>query len=211
MAAWATAIGTIGLAVVGAGAFRQGRGLIKAATDEAKANRDLVVEMRTDRDLAYKPVLSVHWTMHKPGTVGPRVPIELTNSGTGPAITCRYVGLTPDQGPLETMSHAVNVPAGHTLTIQTDQQLDRNESVALCKWVDDSGLGHTVETLGAIFAKDVLGWRYRFIVVKDTRSKPLVERVERWRPGEPPEPSWARCRDIWPDYEVASPSREAST
>lgn len=200
VAAWATAVGTLALALVGAGAFRQGRSLTKAASDEATASRDLVSEMRNDRELAYRPVLSVHWPSHVPGTVGAHVPIDLTNAGTGPAVSCRYVGITGDQDPLESMSATVDVPAGHKVEIFADQQLDRNESFALCKWVDESGFGHTVESMGAIFAKNVLGWRYRFVVVKDSRSQPLVERVERWRPGQSPEPTWASCRDIWPDY-----------
>jgi hypothetical protein len=202
VAAWATAVGTLALALVGAGAFHQGRSLIRAATDEATASRDLVSEMRNDRELAYRPVLSVHWPSHVPGTVGVHVPIELTNSGTGPAISCRYVGVVQDQNPLESMSAVVDVPGGQTVTIHADQQLDRNESFALCKWVDESGIGHTLEAMGAIFAKDALDWRYRFIVVKDSRSQPLIERVERWRPGESPEPTWTTCRDLWPDYGV---------
>ncbi len=210
VATWTTAAGTAALAIVGGLAVFQNRRLVSAATEEATASRDLVVETRADRELSYRPVLSVHWPSHVPGSVGPNIYLELTNSGTGPALSCRYVGMPAGQSPLECMTRSLDVPPGKTVEARTTQQLDRNEALALCRWIDESGIGHTHDTLGALFAKDLLNWRYRFVVVKDSQSQPLIERVERWRPGESPAPSWARSRDIWPDYGTAGSSPEAS-
>ncbi len=209
VAAWTAAAGTLALAIVAGGSFRQGRSLIRAATDEASASRDLVTEMQRDRELQCQPVLSVRWPSHVAGTTGTDVPIELTNAGTGPAISCRYVTLARDPSPLELMTPGVDVPPGRTVTAHADLQLDRNETFQLCKWVDDQGFGHTSDTMGAIFAKDVLGHRYRFVVVKDSRQQPLIERVDRWLPGDP-EPAWM-SRDIWPDYGVVDRSHAQSS
>lgn len=199
-----TAAGTVALALVGGFSFRQNRSLIKAANAEAKASADLVTEMQRDRELTWQPVLSVRWPAHVPGTTGHQIEIELTNAGGGPAISCRYVGM-PRENSLETMSAAIDVPAGRTVKIFANQQQDRNVSTRLCTWTDEDGVGHNAEAMGAIFAKDVVGTRYRFLVVKDSRSQPLIERVERWRREEGVEPPWGSNRDIWPDY--GSPSR----
>jgi hypothetical protein len=59
-----------------------------------------------------------------------------------------------------------------------------------------------VESLGALFTKDILGTRYRFLVVKDGSSRAIIERRERWRLGEDPDPPWANYRVIWPDYGI---------
>ena len=175
--------------------------MVRAATDEAKASNEVVQEMRRDRDLSWCPIMSVRWPSHAPGSVGSGVGIELTNSGSGPAITCRYVGTSSGQDPIEAMSPAVDVAPGHTVATVISQQIDRNESMRLSKWIDDRGLGHTVDTMGAIFAKDVFGNRYRFVVVKDSRQQALIEHVDRWSPGEG-HPDWM-SRDVWPDYGVA--------
>jgi hypothetical protein len=134
-----TAVGTIALATVGGMAYWQGRKLIKAASDEAKASAAVIVEMQHDRQLAWQPVLSVSWPSHVAGTVGPEVQIELTNSGGGPGISCRYLGM-PREDTLKNMSVAVDVPSRGTKRIVTNQQMDRNESTELCKWIDDKGL-----------------------------------------------------------------------
>lgn len=198
----ATAVGTIALATVGAMTFWQGRRLIKAASEEARASTDVVVEMQRDRVLAWQPVLSVRWPSHVPGAVGQEVPIDLINAGGGPALSCRYVGMPREEG-LETMSAAVDIPSGQTVRIFANQQMDRGESASLCKWTDSQGFGHTVEGMGAIFSKDIFDTRYRFLVVKDSRSQAIIERVERWAPSTEPKPSWAGNRDIWPDYSAS--------
>lgn len=164
----------------------------------------MVVEMQHDRGLAWRPVLSVSWPTSIAGAIGQGVRIELTNSGGGPAISCRYLGM-PQDDTLETMSVAVDVPPGGTKLVVTNQQMDRNESTELCKWTDDRGFGHTLDVMGVIFAKDVLDTRYRWVVAKDSRSQPIIERVERWLQGTEPKPSWAGNRNLWPDYGATAP------
>lgn len=69
----------------------------------------------------------------------------------------------------------------------------------------DDGFNHNVETLGAIFTKDILGTRYRFLVVKDGSARVIIERRERWRLDQDLAAPWAGYRVIWPDYGVSNP------
>ena len=124
--------------------------------------------------------------------------VELTNSGGGPAVLCRLVVMGDGQDGW--LASAVDIPPGSTVTVRADQVLDGSVSVPLSTWNGDDGFNHNVESLGAIFAKDILGTRHRFLVVKDGSSRAIIERKERWRLVEDPDPSWAKYRVIWPDY-----------
>ena len=198
-----TAAGTTGLAVVGAISMRQGREMIRAASDEAKASNDLVTETRKDRELQWQPVPSVSWPRHVVGAIG-NADIHVQNSGGGPAISMRYVGRLD---PLSSgwMSKSIDVPVGQFVELQANLPLDLDLCMRLMTWKGEDGLNHNSESIGAVFAKDILGNRYRFIVVKDRHSQPIIERSERWHPGEVTKPQWAKCRDIWPDYGVEEP------
>lgn len=85
-AAFATAVGTISLAAVGAMTWRQNRSLVKAASDEASASNALVAVAVRDRELRWEPWPSVRWTGSVVGSGGPNHDIELTNAGGGPAV-----------------------------------------------------------------------------------------------------------------------------
>lgn len=195
----ATAVGTIGLAIVGAGALRQNRSLVKAASDEASASRALVVEAVRDRELRWEPWPSVRWTGSVVGSGGPNNDIEITNAGGGPAISCRLV--VKQDGQDGWLTPAVDIPSGTTITFRADQVLDGAISVSLSTWKGDDDFNHNSESLGAIFTKDILGNRYRFIVVKDGSSRAIIERRECWRLGDNVSP-WADYRVIWPNYGV---------
>jgi hypothetical protein len=198
--AFATAVGTISLAAVGAMTWRQNRSLVKAASDEASASNALVAVAVRDRELRWEPWPSVRWTGSVVGSGGPNHDIELTNAGGGPAVSCRLVVMQDGQDGW--LTPAVDIPPGSTVTVRADQVLDGSVSVALSTWKGDDGFNHNVESLGAIFTKDILGTRYRFLVVKDGSSRAIIERRERWRLGEDPDPLWAGYRVIWPDYGV---------
>jgi hypothetical protein len=196
--AWATAGGTVALALVGAFTLRQGRKVIKSAGDQAQASRDLVVETRNDRDLLWQPIPSVSWPNSVVGAIGP-VEIHVQNSGGGPAVSMRYVG---KHEPSQTgyMTKSVDVPAGQFVILRADLPIDSGVLTNLITWQDESGFNHNSETIGAILTKDVLGNRYRFIVVKDRHSQPIIEKVERCHHSDNPRPVWSRSRDVWPDY-----------
>ena len=198
----ATAAGTISLATVGAATWRQNRALVKASTDEASASNALVAETVRDRELRWEPVPGVRWPGNVVGSGGPGRGIELTNAGGGPAVSCRLVIMRDGQDGW--LTPAVDIPPGSAVTVQADQVLDGSISTALSTWEDDDGFNHNAESLGAIFAKDILGTRYRFLVVKDGSSRSIIERRERWRLGEDPKPQWANYRVIWPDYGALS-------
>jgi hypothetical protein len=197
-AAIATAVGTISLAAVGSATWRQNRSLVKASSDEASASNALVAETIRDREIRWEPWPGVRWTGSVGGSGGPGLNIELTNAGGGPAVSCRLV--VKGVGQHGWLTPAVDIPAGATVVVCADQVLDGSVSVPLSTWKGDDGFNHNVESLGAIFTKDILGSRYRFLVVKDGSSRAIIEHRERWRPGEDPDPSWAGYRVIWPDY-----------
>jgi hypothetical protein len=194
----ATAVGTLSLAVVGAGTLRQNRSLMKNASDEVAASNKLIAETVRDRELRWQPSPGVQWTLSVVGSGGPVNAIELTNAGGGPALSCRLV--VKQDGQEGWLTSAVDIPAGSTLSVLADQVLDTAISVPLSTWVAEDGFNHNLESLGAIFTKDILGSRYRFLVVRDGSSKAIIEQRERWRVGEEPQPAWARSRVIWPDY-----------
>lgn len=195
----ATSGGTICLAWVGAATWRQNRSLVKAASDEASASNALVAETVRDRELRWEPWPSIRWINSVVGSGGPHE-IELTNAGVGPAVSCRLVVMQSGQDGW--LTPAVDIPPGSTVTVRADQVLDPSASIPLSTWKGDDGFDHNAESLGAIFTKDILGTRYRFLVVKDGSSRAIIERRERWRLGEGPEPLWASSRVIWPDYGV---------
>jgi hypothetical protein len=194
----ATAVGTISLAAVGAASWRQNRSLVKVGSDQALASKALVAETVRDRELRWEPLPSVRWTGSIVGSGGPDHDIELTNAGGGPAVSCRLV--LKGEGQDGWLSPSIDIPPGSTVIVRADQVLDGSVSVPLSTWKGDDGFNHNVESLGAIFCKDILGTRYRYLVVKDGSSRAIIERRERWRLGEDPDPSWAGYRVIWPDY-----------
>jgi hypothetical protein len=198
-AAVATAVGTFSLAGVGTATWRQNRSLIKVASDEAFASNLLVAETVRDRELRWQPWPSVRWVDSVVGSGGNH-DIELTNAGVGPAISCRLVIMQDGQDGF--LTPAVDIPPSATVVVRADQVLDPSVSYPLSTWKDDDNFNHNAEALGAIFTKDVLGYRYRFLIVKDGSSRAIIERRERWRLGEDPEPSWAGYRVIWPDYGI---------
>jgi hypothetical protein len=195
-----SAAGTVSLAVVGGISMHQGGAMIKAANDEAKASNDLVSETRKDRELQWRPVPSVSWPKHVVGAIG-NADIHIQNSGGGPAISMRYVGRF---GPSSSgwMSKAIDVPVAQFVEVKADLIIDLDLCTMLMTWEGEDGFDHNSESIGAIFTKDILGNRYRFFVVKDRHSQPIIERSDRWHPGQITKPKWARCRDIWPDYGV---------
>lgn len=197
----ATAVGTISLAAVGAGALRQNRSLVKAAFDEASASSALVAEAVRDRELRWEPWPSVRWTGSVVGSGGPNNDIEITNAGGGPAVSCRLV--VKQDGRDGWLTPAVDIPSGSTVTVRADQVLDGALSVALSTWKGDDDFDHNAESLGAIFTKDILGNRYRFLVVKDGSSRAIIERRERCRLGDNDSP-WAGYRVIWPNYGISN-------
>ena len=201
-AAIATAVGTFSLAAVGTATWRQNRSLVIATSEEAAASNSLVAETIQDRELRWEPVPSVRWPGHVVGSGGPDVPIELKNAGGGAAITCRLVIKQGPDGLDGWLSSAIDIAPGETVTIRVEQKLDSTTSTPLSTWQGEDGVGHNAESLGAIFTKDVLGTRYRFLVVRDGSDQVIIERRERWHPGRDPEPPWAGYRVIWPDYGV---------
>jgi hypothetical protein len=198
----ASAVGTLSLAAVGTATWRQNRALIKAATDEASASNVLVAETVKDRELQWEPWPSVRWIGSKIGTGGPISEIELINAGGGPAIACRLV--VKQDGNNGWVSPARDIPAGSAVSVLASQVLNTSSSFPLCTWEGDDGFAHNAESVGAIFAKDVLGTRYRFLVVKDGSSQVIIEHRDRWRAGENPVPTWSANKVIWPDYGMLS-------
>ena len=197
-----TAVGTTSLSLVGAATWLQNRSLVKAARQEASASAALIAETVRDRDLRWEPWLSVRWPESIVGSGG-RHDIEITNAGGGPALTCRLV--VKQDGQDGWLTPAVDIPVGHTVNLRADQVVDGAVASELSTWLGDDGFNHNVESLGAIFAKDVLGTRFRFLVVKDGSSRAIVEHRERWRLNDDPGPSWSKNRVIWPDYGVPNP------
>lgn len=130
--ATATAIGTIGLAAVGAATWRQNRWLVKAASDEASASNALVAAAVRDRELRWEPWPSVRWTGSVVGSGGPNHDIDVTNAGGGPALSCRLVVMQDGQDGW--LTPAVDIPPGSTVTVRASQVLDGPVSVALSTW-----------------------------------------------------------------------------
>ena len=194
----ATAVGTLSLAAVSTATLRQNRSLVKTASDEVKASNKLIAEVVRDRELRWQPSPGIRWFQSAVGSGGPVNGIELTNAGGGPALSCRLV--VKQDGQDGWLTPAVDIPPGSSQKILADQVLDAAISVPLSTWKAEDGFDHNAESLGAIFTKDILGSRYRFIVVKDGASRAIIEHRELWRIGEQPQPTWAKSRVIWPDY-----------
>ena len=101
---------------------RQNRAIVKAAGDEAKASRDLVLETQIDRLLAARPALSFNWILG-PGPNDPPKALGVGNAGTGPALDC-YL-LRRAHNSLVHISQAFNVPAsGSWPTIEISRSVD---------------------------------------------------------------------------------------
>jgi hypothetical protein len=212
----ATAVGTLSLASVSAITLRQNRSLVKTASDEVNASNKLIAEVVRDRELRWQPSPGVDWYQSVVGSGGPVNGIELTNAGGGPALSCRLV--VKQDGQDGWLTPAIDIPPGSSKRILADQRLDAGTSVPLSTWKAADGSNHNSESLGAIFTKDILGNRYRFLVVKDGSARAIIEYRELWRVGEQPQPAWAKSRVIWPDYgrddqvlESPGVSRESSS
>ncbi len=187
--------------------LRQNRSLVRTASDEVNASNKLIAEVVRDRELRWQPSPGVRWFQSAVGTGGPVNGIELTNAGGGPALSCRLV--VKQDGQDGWLTSAIDIPPGVSLKTLADQVLDAATSVPLSTWKAEDGFNHNSESLGAIFTKDILGNRYRFLVVKDGSKRAIVEHREMWRVGETPQPEWATSPVIWPDYGRSDLSSES--
>ena len=169
----ATAVGTLSLATVSAITLRQNRSLVKTASDEVIASNKLIAEVVRDRELRWQPTPGVNWFQSVVGSGRPVNGIELTNAGGGPALSCRLV--VKQDGQDGWITSAVDIPAGSSLRLLADQVLDAGTSIYLSTWEAEDGFNHNSESLGAIFTKDILGNRYRFLVVKDGSARAIIE------------------------------------
>lgn len=194
----AIAVGTLGLAAVGALSLRQNRSLVRTASEEANASKKLIAEVVRDRELRWQPSPGVRWHQSVVGSGGPHNSIELSNAGGGPALSCRLV--VKQDGQDGWITAAIDIPAGSSLRVVADQPLDTSTSIPLSTWMAEDGFNHNSESLGAIFTKDILGNRYRCLVVREGARSAMIEVQERWRVGDAPVPPWAMSRAIWPDY-----------
>lgn len=83
-------VATLALAFAAVLTLEQSRSLVKAATDEATASREIVDEMRRERDWSYKP-----WLVIRRGYVEGDLPwtgasyFYVRNIGTGPAVNVK--------------------------------------------------------------------------------------------------------------------------
>jgi hypothetical protein len=103
---WAVAGATLLLAVATFGIVWRSWGVAKAtgdaagaAADEAKASRDLIDEIKTDRQLNWRPYLFLTQSTRLANEPGKDDYLDFQNLGRGPAFNCIYARYSELQGP----------------------------------------------------------------------------------------------------------------
>jgi hypothetical protein len=179
-ASWATAVGTIALALAAGAAYRQNVRLVnvtrdaaiatrdaaRAATKEAQATAELVEEARRDRELNWQPVLTIVQRVRAPGAY-PEYSVK--NTGRGPAYST--VVAWKRRGPSEITVSVASVAVGpgeEKVVIPSGNDLQAGGVLP-----DDASW--------AVYCEDQFRIRYRF---GETGGRPDV-----WKP-EQAEPQW---------------------
>ena len=166
---------------------------LSAARDQIDASNALVTEVRSDRELAARPMLSVQ----RPSTDAPAsadLEVVLKNVGLGPAVACRYVERYNDEG---RMTFAADVGPNSEVVVRHSEILSDPAARTLLYWV---GASRTVRAApAAIFARDVLGNQYQFLLAYSVIGQLVVDHVEQWWAHLEGGPEWAVSQLVWPN------------
>ena len=148
----------------------------KAASDEAEATVKLVESAMQDRELAWRPWITIHVvTQPTEGTAEP-LRINVVNLGVGPALRCLYLCKLP-WGEYRQFSQ-FDLPAGNSLAVSVG--IESPISAARLQ-LDPQEDGRDSLT-EALICSDIFGNRYRF------------------RPTARPPDTWLRDTDFVPNW-----------
>jgi hypothetical protein len=150
---------TTGVAAVATGtlAFFTWR-LAGDAGDEAEATHRLADEARTDRYLAWAPVLASEFLGHS--TIGERVRVK--NIGSGPALNCVF---------FSEQAGRLGVSAKFSLSSGEKREIECDRTLAIESIDYPAGIGtplggplpKATEVVRVLICSDVLGRRWRFL------------------------------------------------
>jgi hypothetical protein len=199
--AMATAVATFALAFGATLTIDQNRGLLRAASDEAKASRETVEEMQRQRELAYRSWLIISRIAgERFDTYRTKPPAyRVSNIGSGPAVAVALsaVRKQAEAAPTWTWisSETQGIDAGghwdvpavfvETSQVQYDPHPDRYRCV-------------TDDLIAAEREGEIVAVRYEDLFGVHNRSSPDASRAlrpEEWR-GAPTlrdAPDWLRC------------------
>jgi hypothetical protein len=173
--------------------FELGQAQLEVSRDQAAASTGLVTEARSDRELAAQPMMSVHRHADE-SPPNAELEIVLKNVGLGPAVACRYVESYREEG---RMTWAEDIGPGSEAVAHQTQTLSDPETKTLLQWFDASRTCRYAPA--AIFARDVLGTKYQFLLAYNAVGQLVVDQIEEWSPGLVGGPEWAVSQLVWPN------------
>lgn len=160
-----------------------------AAARSVEASETVIYEMRRDRELEYRPRLTVELAARPTSQDTSVVVATIVNVGRGPALNCAFnasrIGPAGEwewwtEGPFD-------LGAGATLGFEA--WFDRGPEGQRFRVVTD-GLATVGDLVAAVAYEDLVGTRYR------TRLQGHRVGVDVWRPGDIPVHDWTRWRDL---------------
>ncbi|SRR6266851_2087362 len=165
---------------------------IAAATrDEAEATLAVVKETERDRDLQWRPALSVILWRSQGNIVNE---LEIVNAGGGPAIGVRY--LVRD-GRRWAMLAARDIPAGGQTERASSGEMPGEPDADLFA-PPEASADHRGETIAVLLCSDALGRRYRFPYATGPTGGRHWYPPEMWTPGSGTSPPWSTPPYLWP-------------
>lgn len=194
IAQFAAAAATIGLAGVTTYMAIKTRQVAAATKDESAATVSLAQEAQRDRELAWRPQLSLVAFKAATYDKGERIQVEVKNAGGGPAIDCKVV--------VRRQEHWWLIRLGD-IQVNSSGASDGGEQPTACPDEVFHYVSHGLIVVAAkqrdmmILCSDVLGRRFRFPVEN------VFDRPESWRflrPEVSPEssrPMWAIQPALW--------------
>lgn len=163
------------------------RDLADATRQDADASRDAVIETQKDRELAHRPVIIVAGVTEQ-GSVPKGV--GMRNIGNGPALGClalvRQIGMNDNW---HVIQGRVDLTARESSN--TTYSL-RAANSNMSAFVDDA---HNVR--GAVFCRDILNRRYRFLFRVTTFGGIETFEVASYRVTDENRPPWVDEVAIW--------------
>lgn len=190
IAQFGAALGTVALALVTVRMANETREVAEATRIESAATVSLAEEARNDRELAWRPQMSLVGLDADSFGQKDRMRVQVKNAGGGPAIKCRVaIRRHPSWWLIPLGDLQVNSPAeadGFPLPGA------RPDTVFEYVFQGAGGLSVTLTPELVILCSDVLGRQFRFPVEHPFEDMPTWNHL---RPeisaGEVPKPAWA--------------------
>ena len=189
---------TIALAAVTAYMAIKTRAVAEETKKESSATQSLAAEARRDRELAWRPQVSLlEFNVQAPDQPLFTSTFKVRNAGGGPALDCRIAAHLPDNLNFWWLASVGDMAQGAETSGRGEMRPDAGMPYEIFDYETDV---KPVVPDVMIFCTDVIGRRFRFPIAgafDSVHSKPYML-PDVYVVGDPDPPRWASSPLLWP-------------